>query len=126
MNIYDDTPETTPKVSTPITARAAAIRTIRSSAEYRRRRNQYRKQTANHHNPDGSKGQPCWLCNGPIDYRLKHPHPRSWTLDHAIPITDNPNHLLDPNNFRPAHLDCNNQRGAGQPRIELGQPSEIW
>jgi hypothetical protein len=55
-----------------------------------------------HRNRDGTTGEHCWLCNGPIDYRLKSPHPRSCSLDHAVPIADNPRLMLHPGNFRSA------------------------
>jgi 5-methylcytosine-specific restriction endonuclease McrA len=126
MNIYDDTPETAPKTQSAIGANAATIRAMRSSGEYQRARQRYLNQARAHHNKDGTTGDPCWLCGQPIDYQLKFPHPRSWTLDHAIPITENPNLMLNPSNFRSAHNDCNNSRGNNNPRIELGEPSEIW
>jgi hypothetical protein len=66
------------------------------------------------------------LCGGAIDYRLKFPHPTSWSLDHVAPVTEKPALALNPGNFRSAHLDCNNHRQTGAPAIELGVPSEIW
>jgi 5-methylcytosine-specific restriction endonuclease McrA len=99
---------------------------MRSSLEYQNVRKQYRSQAKAHHNKDGTKGEKCWLCGEPIDYRLKFPHPRSWSLDHMIPISENPALMLNASNFRSAHLDCNNHRQTGAPPIELGTPSEIW
>lgn len=29
---------------------------------------------------------PCGICGGEIDYDLTHPHPRSYVVDHIIPI----------------------------------------
>jgi hypothetical protein len=66
------------------------------------------------------------LCGQPIDYRLKFPHPRSWSLDHAIPIKDNPALMLNAGNFRSAHYDCNARLGTDEPPIEMGSPSECW
>jgi hypothetical protein len=123
---YDDCPETAPKIKSTINHNAAAVRAMRKSREYNVARDQFRIRAKNVHNKDGSKGQPCWLCGQPIDYRLKYPHPRSWTVDHAIPIKENFGLMLNPANFRSAHLDCNMYRGTDAPRIDLGVPSEIW
>ena len=126
MNIYDDTPETAPRIQTPLGVKTAAIRAVRESHQYKGARDQYRFRAAAHHNPDGSKGEHCWLCGEPIDYRLRSPHPRSWSLDHAIPVKEQPALMLNPRNFRSAHRECNDHRGTDAPRIELGEPSEIW
>jgi len=126
MNIYDDTPETEPRVQSMLPSKGAATRTLRSSTDYKKAREQFLYRARHHRNPDGSWGQHCWLCGEPIDYRLKFPHPRSWSLDHLIPIADNPRLLLDANNFRSAHLDCNRIRGTAEPSLDLGVPSEIW
>jgi hypothetical protein len=126
MNIYDDTPETAPKIQSAIGQKAATIRAVRSGRDYRDARDNYRHRAKHHRNKDGTTGAGCWLCGQPIDYRLKYPHPRSWSLDHVQSIKDNPTLILNTTNFRSAHLDCNNQRGTDAPRIELGEPSEIW
>jgi 5-methylcytosine-specific restriction endonuclease McrA len=128
-NIYDeyaDTPETAPRFQSAIGARAAAVREFRKGAEYQNAREKYRIRAKAKHNPDGTKGEKCWLCGEPVDYRLKFPHPRSWSLDHAIPIKENPALALNPANWRSAHLDCNEYRGSGEPPIDLGVPSEYW
>ena len=125
-NIYDDTPETAPKHKSAITINAANIRATRTSGEYQRGRDQYLQRARNQHNKDGTTGAACWLCGEPIDYQLKFPHPQSWSLDHAIPIKHNPRLMLEPNNFRSAHLHCNNNRGTDTPAADLGQPSENW
>jgi hypothetical protein len=57
---------------------------------------------------------------------LKFPHPRSWSLDHVIPVKDNPALMLNQSNWRSSHLDCNNHRQTGEPPIEMGEPSEAW
>jgi hypothetical protein len=126
VGIYDDTPETAPKVKSQLPSRGAAVRTMRTSTEYQKSREEFLFRAKHHRNPDGTNGQPCWLCGQPIDYRLRFPHPRSWSLDHAIPISDNPRLMLNPSNFRSAHLDCNGHRQNDEPRIDLGEPSEIW
>jgi 5-methylcytosine-specific restriction endonuclease McrA len=126
MSIYDDTPETAPKTKSQLPSKRDAVRKLRSHSEYKKARDQYLQRAQNHHNPDNTKGEHCWLCGEAIDYRLKFPHPRSWSLDHLIPIADNPRLLLEPNNLRSAHLDCNRHRGTEAPSSELGVPSEIW
>ena len=77
MNIYDDTPETAPKIPSTISIKAANLRAFRKSTVYHQARDQYRHRAKNQHNHDGTKGAPCWICGQPIDYRLKFPHPRS-------------------------------------------------
>jgi 5-methylcytosine-specific restriction endonuclease McrA len=119
VDIYDDTPETAPKIKSTLPSKKAAIRKARSSSEYQTARDHYRNHAQSQH-------EQCWLCGEPINYQLKFPHPRSWSLDHLIPITDNPRLILEPNNFRSAHLDCNRHRGSEAPPSELGVPSERW
>lgn len=71
----------------------------------------------------------CWLCGDPIDYTLKYPDDRSWSLDHKIVVSD-PDHgqryARDPGNFRPSHLECNRERSDRDPTLGLGTPSEAW
>ncbi|CAN5758396.1 hypothetical protein BH09ACT7_BH09ACT7_18350 [soil metagenome] len=68
----------------------------------------------------------CWLCPQSIDYTLKWPHPESFSLDHALPVSTHPQLGDDILNFRPAHLICNQQRGDEEPHIDIGIPSEVW
>jgi 5-methylcytosine-specific restriction endonuclease McrA len=121
---YSDTAESEPRVKSQLLSKGAAIRTIGSSKEYQNAREQFLSRARTHRNPDGSKGESCWLCGQPIDYRLKFPHPRSWSLDHVVPVSDNPALLLNSSNWRSSHLDCNNHRQTGEPPIEIGEPSE--
>jgi len=126
VSIWDDTPETAPKIKSTLPSKKAVTRALRSSLEYQNARAEFLSRAKAPHNPDGTKSEPCWLCGEPIDYRLKFPHPRSWSLDHVIPLKDNPGLLLNPAGFKSAHLDCNRHRGSDEPRIELGEPSEVW
>lgn len=98
----------------------------RSTRRYRMLRAKFRGECAEYINPDGTTGAPCWLDGKPIDYDLPSDHPDAWSLDHAIPVSVQPELAEDPANFRPSHLDCNKRRGAGDPFIELGNPSEDW
>jgi 5-methylcytosine-specific restriction endonuclease McrA len=123
---YADTPESEPKIYSRPNPRTAAVRALRDSDEFRKLRAEYRFRAQHHRNPDGTIGEPCWLCFEPILYNLKYPDYRSWSCDHAIPIKDNPALTLNPSNLRSAHLDCNRRRGSDAPQIDLGTPSEIW
>jgi hypothetical protein len=125
-DVYLDTPESEPRVKSQLPSNGAAVRKLRSSREYQRPREEFRYRARAHHNPDGTKGEPCWLCGEAIDYRLTFPHPRSWSLDHVIPVAENPALMLNVSNWRSAHLDCNNHRQTGELRLGLGIPSEIW
>jgi 5-methylcytosine-specific restriction endonuclease McrA len=126
MDIYDDCPENEPRIKSRLSSKGANARAFRSSTDYKKSREQFRYRAQHHRNSDGSVGEPCWLCGEAIDYRLKFPHPRSWSLDHIVPIADNPRLALNPSNYRSAHFDCNNYRQTGEPPLELGVPSEIW
>jgi hypothetical protein len=98
----------------------------RSTRRYKTTRATYRNESQHHTNPDGTTGRPCWLCGRPIDYTLDHPHPDSWSLDHAYTVSARPDLAEDPANYRDSHLSCNDQRGDGEPHIYLGNPSERW
>lgn len=124
---YNDTLETAPVL--PRSRRsvdAQKARELRDSPEFKRLRKGFREQGARQHNPDGSIGAPCWLDGSDIDYSLKYPHPFSWSLDHAIPVKERPDLLMDVENFRHSHLDCNIGRGTDEPNIDIGKPTEAW
>lgn len=65
-------------------------------------------------------------CREEIDYRLKEPHPYSWTLDHLKPVQDHPELIMEISNFAASHRDCNVRRGTDEPAMDLGIPSEVW
>ena len=58
----------------------------------------------------------CGICARKINRRLKHPHPRSLSIDHYTPVSKGGDD--DPNNLRPAHLICNVRRAA-KPRCGI-------
>lgn len=51
------------------------------------------------------KSNVCGICGGKIDMELKHPHPRSFTIDHITPLARGGDHT--PDNVQCAHLTCN-------------------
>jgi hypothetical protein len=55
----------------------------------------------------------CWLCEGGIDYALKHGDAMAWELDHAVPVSVDESLALTPTNFRSSHALHNRQRAAG-------------
>lgn len=91
----------------------------RSTRRYKTTRARFRAQSQ-------QLNRPCWLCGGPINYDLPAGHPDSWSLDHAYPVTQRPDLAEDPANYRDSHLHCNDERGDGEPHIQLGTPSEHW
>lgn len=101
---------------------------IRESSPYKRQKVLFREQCAKMPHPLGinGKGAPCHICNGPIDYRLRHPHPESWSLDHLVSVKERMDLILDLGNWRASHLDCNQRRGTEEPAIDIGVPSENW
>ncbi len=51
----------------------------------------------------------CGLCGGKVNPNLKHPHPKSATLDHIIPIAQGGMHIKE--NVQLAHMICNSRKG---------------
>jgi len=54
----------------------------------------------------------CALCGEAVDVGLKYPNPRSWSIDHVMPLSLGGQHRMD--NVRITHLDCNVRRGAAR------------
>jgi 5-methylcytosine-specific restriction endonuclease McrA len=55
-------------------------------------------------------GLPCWLCGHEIDYDAEPGTPWSFSVDHAMPLKAGGD-PLDWENFRAAHLRCNQRKG---------------
>ena len=55
----------------------------------------------------------CHLCGHPIDKTLPATHPESFTVDHILPITHNPDLALRRDNLAAAHKRCNSSKGNG-------------
>lgn len=52
----------------------------------------------------------CHICGQPIDYTLEWPDPRSFVVDHIVPIAKGGRHDLS--NAAAAHADCNSKKRA--------------
>ncbi len=48
---------------------------------------------------------PCGICSEPIDYTLRSPDPKSYVVDHIVPLNKGGTDTLD--NKQAAHRDCN-------------------
>lgn len=105
-----------------------AMEKIRHSQQYKNQAKEFRLQCSKAPHPLGvnGKGLPCWLCTRTIDYKLKHPHPECFSLDHAKTVKEAPELILDIGNWRPSHLDCNQRRGTDEPFLDIGEASEDW
>lgn len=117
--VYDDTMEAEPLRYGAARPHAKKLNEIRHS-------HAYKKARASFHSECRLARKPCHLCGEDIDYRLREPHPYSWTLDHVKPVQDHPELIMERNNWAAAHRDCNVRRGTDEPALDLGVPSEIW
>lgn len=91
----------------------------RRSARFRSMREDFKRRCK-------ANDVPCWLCGKPVDFSLPHPHPESFNLDHAIPLSVRPDLADDYNNARCSHKACNERRGNSEPFLDIGIPSEQW
>lgn len=124
---YDDTVEGAPVVApTTRAVNAEQAKAVRESSAFKNARKRFRDEGSRQRNPDGSKGAPCGICQGNINYRLSAPHPQSWSLDHVKTVRDFPALQMDPLNWQHAHLTCNQVRGTDDMPIDIGIPSELW
>jgi 5-methylcytosine-specific restriction endonuclease McrA len=60
-------------------------------------------------------GWKCGICRRKVDRSLAYPHPRSASLDHVVPLSQNGPHTYA--NVRISHLTCNlarSNRGGGE------------
>ena len=55
-------------------------------------------------------GWRCGICGGPVDRRLRYPHPLSASLDHIVPLSEGGTH--ERANVQLAHFICNSRKGA--------------
>lgn len=52
----------------------------------------------------------CHICGQPIDYTLKSPDPRSFVIDHVVPLSKGG--ADDTSNVKAAHRECNSKKRA--------------
>jgi hypothetical protein len=120
MNIWDDTPEGAPRIKTVRPKKPKTLRDkICRGRPYRDAHKDFKKQCF-------ARRARCWLCNEPIRYDLREPHPLSFCIDHVIPVRDRPDLILEQTNWKPAHKRCNDSRGAGGAPLDMGIPSRQW
>lgn len=71
-----------------------------------------------------SRGHPpCALCGEPIDYAAPHDDPRSFQVDHVIPLHRGGTDTLD--NKQPAHRKCNRDKWFKHPDGVTGDPDAL-
>lgn len=58
-----------------------------------------------HRQAIAATGAPCHICGKPIDYTLPYLDPKSFVVDHIVPIARGGTDTID--NKRAAHRDCN-------------------
>ena len=76
---------------------------------------------------EGSPAADCWICHKRIDYSVPPgPTDASHELDHYYPVRDYSDLQDDPAGFRHSHRKCNRERGAGQPKLGLGDVIPAW
>lgn len=73
-----------------------------------------------------AKRLPCCICLQPINYALKHPDPRSFSVQHIKAWETHPESREDPGNLDSAHLGCNSSEGNAGPKPTIGATSEAW
>lgn len=91
----------------------------RSTAAHRANRAALKKLTAEHN-------LPCALCGQAIDTTLHYRDPQAFEYDHIKSTKTYPELADDPANGQPSHRLCNENKGSGDARPGLGDPSEVW
>lgn len=70
---------------------------------------------------------PCAACGQPIDTTLDaRRDPNAFHCDHIKSLKAHPELAEDPSNLAPLHRRCNLNKGQGEMRPGLGDPSEAW
>lgn len=69
-------------------------------------------------------GWVCGICGVPVDSSLKHPDPRSASIDHVIPLWAGGPHTRD--NVQLAHLECNVEKRCRLLDVECEESSLRW
>lgn len=58
--------------------------------------------------------RPCCICTEPIDYSLKFPNPRSFSVQHTVSRKARPDLTFDVSVGDASHLECNQALGTDQ------------
>lgn len=69
-------------------------------------------------------GAPCGICGKPIRYDLRKPDPRSFSVDHIVPIA-NGGAPYDLTNLQAAHLGCNSAK-SNKENVPTHRVSRTW
>lgn len=72
-----------------------------------------------------ARRQPCAICSEPINYALRYPNPRSFSVQHVQSRKARPDLIFDPMNCIAAHLDCNKSQKQ-EPVITHRVTSRRW
>lgn len=72
-----------------------------------------------------ARHRPCCICGEAIDYSLRFPNPRSFSVQHVISRKVRPDLTFDVANCDAAHLDCNQSLGT-DPAITERVTSRRW
>jgi 5-methylcytosine-specific restriction endonuclease McrA len=59
-----------------------------------------------------SRGDPCYRCGKPIDYRLSGRHMWGATVDHVLPVAKHPELTYNESLLAVSHRTCNLRNGA--------------
>ena len=70
--------------------------------------------------------QPCWLCRQPINYDAPKESPDSFSADHILPVSTQPDLALIYTNLAAAHLSCNKSRQDKMPALSIGNADQQW
>lgn len=92
----------------------------------RRGSHNYQKQRTAFLNQCETNNTTCHLCGQPIDYKAEQSHPDAFELDHFYPVSERPDLIEDPANFRASHGSCNRRRGNRAATYALGNTSRTW
>ena len=118
--LLNDTPETAPAMPRgQRVINAERSKELRESSQFKALKAKFRADCAR-------TNAECHLCQDVIDYRLQHPHPQSFSVDHIVTVKENPALLMDINNLAASHLDCNLCRNSDEIPLALGSASEVW
>lgn len=91
----------------------------RTTATHRKNRANLKAAVAEHN-------LPCAVCGQSIDTTLARGDRDAFEYGHIKSVKAYPELADDPSNGQPEHLRCNRNKGAGDQKPALGDPSEVW